>query len=200
MKDPTHSGADDADGRPEPDWEVVGNRLSKEMWEGYVGPELQRRQDAGDWPEAEPLYRWQVLLHDERSEVRINREVRGCMAARPRAGMIVEAGQELMVDDVDAISAGREREREAPCELLYDSGQLVRGGVRRLGRGRPPAGRSPEGRAGRRQRPGRRGGGGGGGGGEEEGSAPHPPPPPPPTLPPTPGGGSGGAATPPRRP
>jgi hypothetical protein len=104
MKDGTYSGEDDADERPEPDWEAVGNRLSKEMWEGYVGPDLQRRQDAGEWPEAEPLYRWQVLLHGETSEVRINREVRGCIAVRPRAGMIVEAGQELMVYDVDVIS------------------------------------------------------------------------------------------------
>lgn len=93
-----------ASGQPEPDWELIGDRLFAEMWNGYVHPELQGRRKDGRWREAEPLYRWQVLLHDASTEVRLNREVRGLLAVKLTAGTTWQAGGDVMLDQLDGVS------------------------------------------------------------------------------------------------
>jgi hypothetical protein len=87
-----------------PNLEAIGPVLFQEVLETFAEPELVRRQQAGEWPENAPVYRFQVLLHHDRQlEVRFNEEVGG--TAQAVATRTIEKGEEVTVEDIGGITA-----------------------------------------------------------------------------------------------
>jgi uncharacterized protein (UPF0332 family) len=96
---------------PEPNWDAIGNNLFGEVVAGYIEPELQRRRQAGEWPD-DVLYRWQVLLPwGAPAQVRVNEEVGGTVTAK--AARPIEKGEEVMVKDVAGITGYKPRHEDA---------------------------------------------------------------------------------------
>jgi hypothetical protein len=79
---------------------AVGQRLFEDVVERFVRPELVRRTNAEEIAQDTFVYRFQVLLHQDRpTEVRLNRDVRGSAVVEKATDRAVEVGDEITLED-----------------------------------------------------------------------------------------------------
>jgi hypothetical protein len=92
----------------------IGQALFDDLLERFVRPEVTRRLDSGRLSVGAPIYRFQVLLHDDsQDEIRLNEEVGGIVDVEPAERVTVAEGDEVSSGQVAAITRYEPRPDDA---------------------------------------------------------------------------------------